>query len=217
MELIDLLFLLVLSLTLVQRFVESISSRTNQEILSQRGFAIREPKSHRASIKLLQGSWVIAMLIEWHLQLIPVPVWLRFSALGVFAFAQMLRIWTLKSLGEHWSIEIFAPEKVDTPSLGPLTEEAMISGKTSRVEKGLKENLFVESGAYKYVRHPNILAHIIEIAALPLCGGAAVTALVFSAWNNHLLNKHIDLEESWLFSRPGYHELFYHKSRFIPF
>ena len=217
MELIDLLFLLVLALTLVQRFVESISSRTNQAILSQRGFAIREPKSHRSTIKLLQVMWVISMLIEWHFQIIPVPFWLRCLALCAFIVAQVLRIWTLKSLGEHWSIEVFAPEKEDTPSLGPLTEAAMISGKTSRVEKGLRENLFVENGAYKFVRHPNMLAQIIEIAALPLCGGAALTGLIFSILNNHILNKHIDLEESWLFSRPGYHELFYHKSRFIPF
>lgn len=217
MELLDILFLLLIFTTIIQKLVESAYSKANQALLATQGFAIREPSVHARIIKIFSITWLIAMLSEWYINQSTIPLWLRISAILAYLLAQILRIWTLKSLGIHWNTSILAPERVNTPSLGALTEEAMVSGKTERVEKGLQDNLFVESGPYKYIRHPYNLALIIEIAALPICGNALLTAIIFSIWNNHLLNKHIDLEESWLFSRPGYHELFYHKSRFIPF
>ncbi len=45
----------------------------------------------------------------------------------------------------------------------------------------------VQSGPYRYLRHPNYLAVVLEIAAIPALVGAWYTALLFSIANGALL------------------------------
>jgi methyltransferase len=93
--------------------------------------------------------------------------------LGVFALLQLGRIWVIASLGGYWTTRI-----INLPD-APL----------------------VRTGPYRYVRHPNYLLVIAEIAALPLAFGAAVIAAIFSALNLVLIARRIRIENRVLAPR----------------
>lgn len=87
--------------------------------------------------------------------LVPADAALRPLPLAVFLAAQAARIWVIASLGRYWTTRV-----IDLPD-APL----------------------VRAGPYRWLRHPNYLVVIIEIAALPLAFGAWAVAAVFSAAN----------------------------------
>jgi methyltransferase len=74
----------------------------------------------------------------------------------------------------------------------------------------------VAGGPYRLVRHPNYLAVIAEIAALPLVHTAWITALVFSAANAWLLRVRIAAEEAALSRISGYQAVFADRPRLVP-
>lgn len=74
----------------------------------------------------------------------------------------------------------------------------------------------VDSGPYRYVRHPNYLAVAIEFASLPLLGGAYASAAVLSLANALLLWRRIADEERLLDRVPGYRQRMGGKPRFLP-
>jgi isoprenylcysteine carboxyl methyltransferase (ICMT) family protein YpbQ len=57
---------------------------------------------------------------------------------------------------------------------------------------------------------------IIELATLPLVGGALYTAIFYTICNAVFLRRRIALEEQHLFSISGYREEMEQKPRFIP-
>jgi methyltransferase len=79
----------------------------------------------------------------------------RLPWLAIFLALQGLRVWTLLSLGERWTTRI-----IILPG-APL----------------------IARGPYRFVRHPNYLVVVGEIAVLPLTFGVAWYALAFSALN----------------------------------
>jgi methyltransferase len=93
--------------------------------------------------------------------------------LGVFALLQLGRIWVIASLGRYWTTRI-----INLPD-APL----------------------VRIGPYRYVRHPNYLLVIAEIAVLPLAFGAAAIAAIFSALNLVLIARRIRIENRVLAPR----------------
>jgi methyltransferase len=98
------------------------------------------------------------------------------------------RVWVWRSLGEQWNVQIV---------------------KTSRP--------VVDSGPYRYVRHPNYTIVIVEMFALPLLHTAYLTALVCSVMNAFVLRERIRREEAALFTRPEYRTKMATKPRFFPF
>jgi methyltransferase len=93
--------------------------------------------------------------------------------LGVFFFLQFARVWTIASLGRYWTTRL-----ITLPS-APL----------------------VRAGPYRWMRHPNYVIVMLEIAVLPLAFGAWEIALVFSIANGFLLAHRIRMEERILASR----------------
>lgn len=91
-------------------------------------------------------------------------------ALALTLGAQALRFWSIATLGPRWNVRIIV-----IPGLEPVT-----------------------TGPYRWLRHPNYLAVIVEIAALPLVHGAWLTALAFSALNAGILAARIRSEEAAL-------------------
>jgi methyltransferase len=89
-------------------------------------------------------------------------------ALGALGAATLLRVWTLATMGDAWSVRVARPR-------------AIITG-----------------GPYRWIRHPNYLAVIVELAALPLAGGAYLTAAMASLANALLLSRRIPVEEKLL-------------------
>jgi methyltransferase len=72
----------------------------------------------------------------------------------------------------------------------------------------------VTAGPYRYIRHPNYVAVVLEMACTPLIHGAWITALVFSAANAVLLAVRIRAEEAAL-GHP-WSLVFAGKGRFVP-
>ena len=75
----------------------------------------------------------------------------------------------------------------------------------------------VTSGVYRYLRHPNWLGVIWEIAFLPLIHTAYLTAIAFSLANAWLMSKRIQTEERALAENTNYAAAFANKPRFISF
>ncbi len=107
-------------------------------------------------------------------------------ALALVLAAQALRYWAIVTLGTRWNVRV-----VVVPGLAPVT-----------------------AGPYRWLRHPNYLAVIIEIAALPMVHGAYLTALVFSALNAIILTARVRTEETALGA--SYAAAFAATPRFVP-
>jgi methyltransferase len=75
--------------------------------------------------------------------------------LGVFLIAKALKFWAIKALGTKWTMRVL---------IVPGSE-------------------VVTGGPYRWMRHPNYAAVLLEIAAIPLLGKSFLTfAVVWSAF-----------------------------------
>lgn len=93
--------------------------------------------------------------------------------LGLFALLQVARVWVIASLGQYWTTRV-----ITLPG-APL----------------------VRRGPYRWLRHPNYLVVVLEIAVLPLAFGAIWIAVIFSALNTALLGYRIRIETAALAGR----------------
>ena len=74
----------------------------------------------------------------------------------------------------------------------------------------------VDSGPYRWIRHPNYVAVAAEMAALPLAGSAPICAATLSCANAVILAQRIRAEERLLAQVPGYSARMGQKPRFVP-
>ncbi|HEV2012960.1 MAG TPA: isoprenylcysteine carboxylmethyltransferase family protein [Candidatus Dormibacteraeota bacterium] len=74
----------------------------------------------------------------------------------------------------------------------------------------------VDSGPYRFIRHPNYLALGLEFLGLPLIGGAYLSALGLGLANAALLRQRIIEEEALLMAIPAYRERMAGKPRILP-
>ncbi len=95
--------------------------------------------------------------------------WIIFAAL--LGVAQFLRYWAIKSLGVYWNTKILV----------------------------LPNHQLINRGPYKYLRHPNYIAVIVEIAVIPLLFSCYITAIVYSVIDLLLLNRRVRIEEMVLY------------------
>jgi methyltransferase len=94
--------------------------------------------------------------------------------LALLLGAQALRLWTMRTLGTYWTTRIW-----------------VVPGMTR-----------IRSGPYRFVRHPNYVAVVVEVAAAPLLFGAWRTALGVSVLNLVALAIRIRAEERALGGEP---------------
>jgi methyltransferase len=164
------------------------SRRHEQGLYARGGRRVQEGRFLLPAMVALHAGTLISAPLEATFTTRPAPRSLQKAAAATLALASLLRFWTLASLGQSWSVRIigFARRK--------------------RV---------VTSGPYRYVRHPNYLAVILELLALPLSGGAWVTAVAASTLNAVLLSHRIANEERVLFRDPVYRAHFARLPRFL--
>ncbi|WP_307236278.1 DHA2 family efflux MFS transporter permease subunit [Pararhizobium capsulatum] len=86
--------------------------------------------------------------------------------LGIFGGLQLFRFWTLATLGRRWTTRII-----------------IVPGEQLRA-----------AGPYRFLRHPNYVVVIGEIAVLPLCFGMPLYAMLFSIANAIILTIRIKAE-----------------------
>ncbi len=189
----------LIACVILQRLSELAYSKRNQSRLKLRHFEHRESTSAYYQMLALHVAWFAALFLEPQISAKAVPTAVMLGGISVFGFAQALRIWTLQTLGEHWNTTVMAPDSNDLKS----------------TEKNTKMT-FVDSGPYRLIRHPNYLVVILELASLPLIGGAYFTSVLFSLLNGACLARRIRTEEACLFSRPGYGETVGKRARLLP-
>jgi methyltransferase len=90
--------------------------------------------------------------------------------LALFIVLQAGRLWVIASLGRRWTTRVIV-----IPGSAPVAR-----------------------GPYRWLRHPNYLIVILEIAVVPLALGLPVFALVFSLANAALLAYRIRIENQAL-------------------
>jgi methyltransferase len=138
--------------------------------------------------------WMVA-LHAWFFLACPLEVWIlsrSFSPLlaaAMFAAllaAMVLRLWVIETLGNRWTTRVIC-----LPGL-PV----------------------ISSGPYRFLRHPNYLAVMIETVALPMIHSAWITALVFGMANGLLLRIRIRSEEAALKKHTNWASLFEDKDGF---
>jgi len=162
-------YLVLLALVALERGVELAVSARNVRRLRARG-GVEAGRGHYPAMVAMHAGFLIACAAEALAYPAPPPPLVALPALGVLALAQALRWWAIASLGARWTTSVVA-----LPSQPPVT-----------------------SGPYRFLRHPNYLAVVLEIAALPLAHGSWRTALAFSAVNGVVLTLRIRAEEGAL-------------------
>jgi methyltransferase len=76
--------------------------------------------------------------------------------------------------------------------------------------------LLVERGPYRWIRHPNYLAVLLEFAAVPLAFGAWRSWIALNLLHLPLMLRRIVQEERLLRAIPRYAERMSAKGRFLP-
>lgn len=112
------------------------------------------------------------LAVLWAFFLFDLTLFQPWAAIAYLA-VQGLRLWTLLSLGRYWTARIIVVP--DAP--------------------------LVRKGPYRFMRHPNYLVVVLEIALLPLALGSWPLALGFSLVNAVLLTWRIRTENATLASR----------------
>jgi methyltransferase len=153
---------------LAQRAFELSYSRRNELILRRYGALEFDPTGYRLIVALHTLFFASLIAEKLLLQRQPNPFWL--PLLGLFIAAQFLRYWSIRSLGVMWTTKIL-------------------------VVPGAK---LVTTGPYRYIRHPNYLAVVIEFITIPLIFSCYYTAVVFNVLNLLVLKRRIAREEAAL-------------------
>lgn len=118
-------------------------------------------------MQLLHAAFFAACAAEVILLRRPFLPALALPMLGLALMAQVLRWWAVLSLGPHWNVRVL-----------------VVPGAPAVVR-----------GPYRFLRHPNYLAVVIEGFAVPLVHAAWLTAVGFSVANALLLAVRIRCEE----------------------
>ena len=164
----------VLTFVIIQRLVELEIARRNTLYAKSLG-GYEIGKEHYSLIVILHVAFLGSLILE---TLVRDHIQIKPVPifLAIFFLAQILRIWVIASLGRMWNTRILI-----IPNSKPVT-----------------------GGPYRYLKHPNYLVVILEIATLPLSFGALGTAIVFSGLNLALLRIRIKVEEEGLKQIPAF-------------
>ena len=158
-------FWLFLLFVILQRLIELLIAKRNERILKAQG-AIEFDKNGYRVIAAMHVAFFISLICEKvFFQRTLNTYWIVFAV--VFAGAQVLRYWAIKTLGVYWNTKILV----------------------------LPNHKLVNTGLYKYLRHPNYIAVIVEIAVIPLIFSCYLTASIFSVINFILLRRRIKIEK----------------------
>jgi len=116
----------------------------------------------------------------------PFVPWVAAVAVIGLALATALRVWTLRTIGASWNVRVVVPQAIAT------------------------------TGPYAWIRHPNYLCVVLEIACLPLLHTAWWSALALSAGNALVLWRRIRTEEAALSQIPAWRDAMADRWRLVP-
>jgi methyltransferase len=182
-----LLYTLLVICVALGRLIELRIAKRNLWNLLARG-GVEVAPGHYPWMVILHTAFLACCPLEvWLLDRPFLPV-LGIPMLLLTVLATGLRYWVISTLDGRWTTRI-----VVLPGASPVT-----------------------GGPYRFLRHPNYLAVITEMFALPLVHTAWITAAVFSLLNGLLLRTRIRAEEAALARVSDYGTVFAERSRLIP-
>ena len=162
------IFIVCISVVITQRIVELIIARNHTEKLSKIG-AIEYDRNGYRVIVIMHICFFISLFTEYIIFRNRLNTfWYIFAV--IILFGQVLRYWAIRSLGVNWTTRIIA----------------------------VKGGRLIKSGPYKYFKHPNYSAVVIEIALLPLVFSCYFTSIVFTVLNFFILRRRIRIETNTL-------------------
>jgi methyltransferase len=178
-------YLAILGALAAERMFELwLSARNARRALAAGAFETE--RDHYRMMAVFHTLFIVSAAAEAILLRRPFPGVLGWVALTLAIAAQGLRYWCVATLGPRWNTRIIV----------------------------WRESRPITGGPYRFIRHPNYLAVIVEVACIPLIHGCWLTALVFSANNAPLLALRISAEEAAM--GPHYALAFAAKRRLLP-
>lgn len=166
-------FTILLVLVAIERIVELIISKRNLKWSFAQG-GIEYGRSHYKYMVVIHLFLLVGSLIEVWVTKPSLNLTLSWTMFALAFASQGLRWWCISTLGQRWNTLV-----VIIPGMPAIT-----------------------SGPYKWFKHPNYVAVVIEGFALPLVGFAWRTALIFSALNFFVLRARLKSENAALATLP---------------
>lgn len=158
-------FTLIVAAVGVERLAEMAVAKRNAAWSFARG-GIETGRGHWPFMVVLHIGLLVGAVAEVWLLDRPFLPWLGWPMLVLLVAAQALRWWCIATLGRQWNARVI-------------------------VVPGAQR---VTSGPYRWLRHPNYVAVVVEGIALPLLHTAWVTALVFTLLNAVVLTLRLRAE-----------------------
>jgi len=162
------LFWILIIIIALQRISELLIARSNERKALSEGAVEYDPQGYKG-IVAMHTIFFLSFIAEYYIFRRSLNT-LWPLLLLILLTAEVLRYWAILSLGRYWNTKVL-----------------VIPG-TSLVSKG----------PYKYIRHPNYLAVVIEIAVIPLIFSCYITSALFTLFNLIVLRRRIRIEESAL-------------------
>jgi methyltransferase len=187
LPLTTILFLALLLVVAALRLVELRISRQHQaQLIAQGAAKVAEPRFRWMVILhtlVLLGA--ASEVVFFRRPFYPSLAAVMFS---IFLAANAVRWWVIRTLGQHWNVQV-----MDSARIGVIS-----------------------SGPFRFVRHPNYAAVFTEMLALPLIHTAWITAIAGSLAHIVVLSQRLSTEERVLLANPEYQVVMAGKPRFIP-
>jgi len=177
---------LLLVVALLRIYELQISRRHQREMMQHGATKVSDPRFRwmvLVHVGVLAGCAAEVVLLHR-----PFYAVLAAICFALFLAANIVRWWVIRTLGEHWNVQV-----MNSTRMGVIT-----------------------TGPFRYVRHPNYAAVFVEMLALPLIHCAWITAIVGSAAHIVVLSQRLSTEEPVLFADAQYREAMGGKPRFLP-
>ncbi|MCH1868027.1 isoprenylcysteine carboxyl methyltransferase family protein [Nocardioides sp. CFH 31398] len=158
-------FTVLVLLVGLERVAELVVSKRNAAWAFARG-GVESGQGHYPVMVVLHTGFLLGALVEVWVRRPEPPGPLVWTMLALVVAAQGLRWWCITTLGRQWNTRVIV-----VPGGGLVT-----------------------GGPYRFFSHPNYVAVVVEGVALPLVGGAWITALVFTVLNAALLTVRLRVE-----------------------
>jgi methyltransferase len=162
-------YLILILVVALERGAELVTAQRHARWSRARG-GVEHGVGHYPVMVALHTGLLVGCLLESALLDRPFRPWLGWPAFAAVLLAQVLRWWCIGTLGPRWNTRVIV-----VPGL-PL----------------------VDHGPYRWLRHPNYLAVVLEGVALPLVHTAWLTAGAFTLLNAPLLVTRVRCENAAL-------------------
>lgn len=156
------------------RLVELSVAQRNLRWARERG-GVETGAAHYPVMVALHTALLVGCIVEVWVFDRPFLPWLGWPMLVLLVAAHALRWWCIRTLGPQWNTRV-----VRVPGM-PL----------------------VTGGPYRWFRHPNYVAVVVEGFALPLVHTAWITAVTFTVLNAALLRVRLRVETEALAQAPS--------------